>query len=110
MGLRRVRSMPDAPILTETEVQYLAGLDRIALTREEVGHLAGELTAIVDAVAAVSRVAKPDVPATSEPIPLTNVLRDDVGGDVLTPEQVLSGARDAEDGRLKVRSILGEEQ
>jgi aspartyl-tRNA(Asn)/glutamyl-tRNA(Gln) amidotransferase subunit C len=102
--------MPDAPILSEAEVQHLAGLARIALTPEEVGHLAGELTAIVDAVAAVSRVATPDVPATSHPIPLVNVLRDDVVGDVLTPAQVLSGAPDAEDGRFKVPAILGEEQ
>jgi aspartyl-tRNA(Asn)/glutamyl-tRNA(Gln) amidotransferase subunit C len=91
-------------------VQHLAGLARIALTPEEVRHLAGELTAIVDAVAAVSRVATPDVPATSHPIPLVNVLRDDVVGVVLTPAQVLSGAPDAEDGRFKVPAILGEEQ
>ena len=42
--------MPDAPILSEAEVQHLAGLARIALTPEEVRHLAGELTAIVDAL------------------------------------------------------------
>ena len=102
--------MPDAPILSEAEVQHLAGLARIALTPEEVRHLAGELTAIVDAVAAVSQVATPDVPATSHPLPLVNVLRDDVVGDVLTPAQVLSGAPDAEDGRFKVPAILGEEQ
>ena len=97
-------------VITEGDVQHLAGLARIALTPDEIGHLAGELTAIVDAVAKVAEVATPDVPATSHPLPLTGGLRADVPGGVLTPEQVLSGAPDAADGRFRVPAILGEEQ
>ncbi len=102
--------MPDVPIISEADVTHLAGLARIALTPEEITHLAGELTAIVDSVARVQRVATPDVPATSHPIPLTNVTRADEVGAVLTQAQVLSGAPDAVDGRFRVPSILGEEQ
>lgn len=96
--------------ISEAQVQHLAGLARIALTDDEVAHLAGELTAIVDAVARVAEVATPDVPATSHPVPLVNVFRADVVGPVLTQQQVLSGAPSAADGRFRVSAILGEEQ
>lgn len=105
--------MTDAPepvVITAADVQHLAGLARIALTPEEIDHLAGELTVIVDSVAKVREVATPDVPATSHPVPLVNVLRPDVPGPVLTTAQVLSGAPDAADGRFRVPAILGEEQ
>jgi aspartyl-tRNA(Asn)/glutamyl-tRNA(Gln) amidotransferase subunit C len=103
--------MPDAsPVITVADVQHLAGLARIALTPGEIEHLAGELTLIVDSVTKVQEVATPDVPATSHPLPLVNVLREDVVGPVLSQEQVLSGAPAVADGRFKVPAILGEEQ
>jgi aspartyl-tRNA(Asn)/glutamyl-tRNA(Gln) amidotransferase subunit C len=105
--------MTDAPepaVLTAADVQHLAGLARIALTPDEIEHLAGELTTIVDSVAKVREVATPDVPATSHPLPLVNVLREDVVGDVLTQQQVLSGAPAVAEGRFVVPAILGEEQ
>jgi aspartyl-tRNA(Asn)/glutamyl-tRNA(Gln) amidotransferase subunit C len=92
------------------QVEHLAGLARIALTPDEIDHLSTELASIVDNVRKVSEVATADVPATSHPIPLQNVYRADVVGDVLTPEQALSGAPDAADGRFRVSAILGEEQ
>lgn len=103
--------MPDAPaVITVADVQRLAGLARIALRPHEIEHLAGELNLIVDSVRKVQEVATPDVPATSHPLPLVNVLRADVVGEVLTQEQVLSGAPDRQDGRFRVPAILGEEQ
>lgn len=91
------------------EVVRLAGLARIDLTEAEVTRLAGELDVIVHAVATVSEVAGPDVPATSHPIPLTNVFREDVPGEPLDRDLVLSQAPAAEDGKFAVPQILGEE-
>ena len=88
----------------------LGVLARIALSDEEVERLTGQLSAIVDNVAKVSEVATPDVPATSHPIPLENVFRSDVVGQMLTVEQVLQNAPDATEDRFKVTAILGEEQ
>ena len=65
------------PHSLKTEVARLAGLARIALTPSEVERLADELGVIADSVAKVSEVATPEVPATSHPIPLTNVMRED---------------------------------
>ena len=97
--------------ISEDRVRHLAGLARIDLTNDEVTHLTAELSKIVDVVATVSAVASDDVPATSHPIPLTNVYRDDVvTDDVLTTEQALSGAPEHDGSRFKVSAILGEEQ
>ena len=66
--------------ISTDEVTRVAGLARIALTPEEITRIAGELDVITEAVAKVSEVATPDVPATSHPIPLSNVWREDVVG------------------------------
>ena len=97
------------PSIGRDDVARLADLARIQLTDEEVDRLAGEFDSIIDAVASVSEVATADVPATSHPIPMTNVFREDVVGQTLTQEQALSGAPEAEDGRFAVPQILGEE-
>ena len=91
-------------------MRHLGVLARIQLDDREVERLTGQLSAIVDNIAKVSEVATPDVPATSHPIPLANVFRPDVVGDMLTVEQVLQNAPDAAEGRFRVTAILGEEQ
>ncbi|WP_106507009.1 Asp-tRNA(Asn)/Glu-tRNA(Gln) amidotransferase subunit GatC [Brachybacterium timonense] len=97
------------PSIGRDEVVRLADLARIQLTDDEIDRLAGEFDAIMDAVASVSEVATQDVPATSHPIPMTNVFREDVVTETLTQEQALAAAPDAEDGRFAVPQILGEE-
>lgn len=96
--------------ITPDLVRHLGVLARIQLDDEEVQRLTGQLDVIVDNIAKVSEVATPDVAATSHPIPLQNVFRPDVAGDMLSTEQVLQNAPDAADGRFRVTAILGEEQ
>ncbi len=95
--------------ITPDVVSHLANLARIALTEDEITKLTGELGQIVDSVAKVSAVATPDVPATSHPIPMSNVFRDDIPEPPLPVEDVLAAAPAAEDGRFSVPQILGEE-
>ncbi|MBT1002568.1 Asp-tRNA(Asn)/Glu-tRNA(Gln) amidotransferase subunit GatC [Paenarthrobacter sp. DKR-5] len=95
--------------INREDVVHLARLAHIDMGDAELDRMAGELAVIVDAVKAVSAVAGDDVPATSHPIPLSNVFREDVVGHTLTAEQALSGAPDSEDGRFKVPAILDEE-
>ena len=96
--------------ITSDVVSHLAHLARIALTDDEIEKLTGELGVILESIAKVQEVATPDVPATSHPIPLSNVFRPDVVGTPLTQEQALSGAPEQAGGRFKVSAILGEEQ
>ena len=75
---RRGLDSPAMSGITRDQVAHLAHLARIELTRAELDRFAGQLDAVVDAVAAVAQVAGEDVPATSHPVPLTNVTRPDV--------------------------------
>lgn len=97
------------PAIGRDDVARLADLARIQLSDDEITRFAGEFDAIMDAVASVSEVASQDVPATSHPLPLTNVFRADEVTETLTQEQALSGAPEAVDGRFAVPQILGEE-
>lgn len=95
--------------ITRDTVAHLAQLAHIEMSEGQLQAMAGELGQIVTAVAEVSEVAGEDVPATSHPLPLRNVMREDVVGEPLTVEQALSGAPDAEDGQFKVPAILEED-
>lgn len=94
--------------INREDVAHLAQLAHIEMNHDELDRMAVELGTIVDSVKSVSEAAGDDVPATSHPIPLQNVWREDVVGHVLTQEEALSGAPDAADGRFKVPAILEE--
>ena len=95
--------------ITPDTVRHLASLARILVTDEEVERLAGELGVIVDSVAMVNQAVSGDVVATSHPIPMANVFREDVLRPSLTQAQALSSAPDSADGRFRVAAILDEE-
>lgn len=95
--------------ITAEQVAHLAHLARIDLSPEEIDHLTADLVQIVESVAKVSEVATPDIPATSHPMPLTNVFRDDVVRPSLTVEQALSGAPARDGDKFRVPAILDEE-
>ena len=97
------------PEITAEQVAHLANLARIDLSPEEIESLTADLVQIVDSVAKVSEVATPDVPATSHPMPLTNVFREDVVRPSLTVEQALSGAPERDGDKFRVPAILDED-
>ena len=98
------------PEITRDEVAHLADLARIDLSDAELDHLAPQLQVILESVASIQGLAGDDVPATSHPLPMTNVVREDVVVPGLTPEQALSGAPAVEEQRFSVPRILGDEQ
>lgn len=95
--------------ISREEVAHLAMLARIDLSPAELDKLAGQLDVILGAVATVQQVAGADVPATSHPMPLTNVTRPDAPRPGLTAEQALACAPEAEQGRFRVPRILEED-
>ncbi len=95
--------------ITPNSVRHLAGLARILVTDAEVETLAKELSVIVEAVATVQAAVDDSVAATSHPIPMSNVFREDEVLRSLTQEQALSGAPDSGEGRFRVAAILDEE-
>lgn len=95
--------------LTSADVAKLADLARIDLSSEEQEKLSSELDVILDAVAKVQEAGAADVPATSHPLPLVNVTREDVVRPGLNAEEALAGAPAAEENRFRVPRILDEE-
>jgi len=95
--------------ISREEVAHLASLARIDLGPAELDKLAGQLDVILGAVATVREVAGDDVPATSHPMPLTNVTRPDTPRAGLTAVDALAGAPEAEQGRFRVPRILEED-
>lgn len=95
--------------ISPEEVTRLAGLARIALTDKEIERFAKDLDALAEWVSKLSETDTEGVPATSHPIPLHNVWREDVVGETLDREEVLASAPAAQDGQFQVPQILGEE-
>lgn len=95
--------------ITRDEVAHLARLSRLALSGEELDHLAPQLDQIISAVAQVQEVAADGIPPTSHATGLANVFRDDEPALCLTPQQALSEAPAVELQRFKVPRILAEE-
>lgn len=95
--------------LSADEVRHVAMLARLAVTDEEVEALAPELNAILGYAEQVGEVAAEGISPTVHPVPLTNVLRDDVAGDTLDREELLAGGPQSEDDRFVVPRIVAED-
>ena len=95
--------------ISRDDVAHLAKLARIEMNDSELDHLAKEMDVILGAVARVQEVASANVLPTSHPIPVNNVVREDVVRPSLTPQEALSGAPAQSEDRFKVPQILGEE-
>ena len=95
--------------ISRDEVAHLATLARIDLRPAELDRLAGQLGQILDAVATVREVAGDDVPATSHPMPLTNITRADEPRPRLTADEALAGAPEVAEQRFRVPRILEED-
>ncbi|MDU7360968.1 MAG: Asp-tRNA(Asn)/Glu-tRNA(Gln) amidotransferase subunit GatC [Propionibacteriaceae bacterium] len=95
--------------VTPEDIARLAGLARLKLSAEECAELAPEIDVILESMAKVGELSGEDVEITTHAVPRTNVFRDDEVRPSLTPEQALSGAPAAEEGRFRVPAILGEE-
>jgi aspartyl-tRNA(Asn)/glutamyl-tRNA(Gln) amidotransferase subunit C len=95
--------------LTPDLVRHLASLARIQVTDAEVETLTEQLAVIVDAVATINKAVDASVPATSHPIAMSNVFREDIVEPSLSQQSALSGAADSDQGRFRVAAILDEE-
>ena len=96
-----------API-SRDDVAHVARLARLDLTEDELERFTGQLGAVLEHAADIAALDIDDVPPTAHPLPLVNVLREDVPVASLDREEVLRMAPAAEDGRFRVPRILGE--
>jgi aspartyl-tRNA(Asn)/glutamyl-tRNA(Gln) amidotransferase subunit C len=94
--------------LSRDDVAHVAGLARLAVTDEELDRFTEQLAAVLDHAADVEALDIADVPPTAHPLPLVNVLRDDVVTPCLDRDEVLAQAPATEAGMFRVPRILGE--
>jgi aspartyl-tRNA(Asn)/glutamyl-tRNA(Gln) amidotransferase subunit C len=91
--------------ISREEVLHVAKLARLALTEEEVERFRVQLSAILEAVGKVSELDLEDVPPTSHPLDLVNVLAEDEPRPSLPREEALANAPDPEDGFFGVPPV-----
>ncbi|MFZ0668454.1 MAG: Asp-tRNA(Asn)/Glu-tRNA(Gln) amidotransferase subunit GatC [Acidimicrobiales bacterium] len=94
--------------LTRDDAAYVARLARIDLDEAELDMFATQLAAVLDHAAQVGALDTSDVEPTAHPLPIVNVLRDDVPQPSLDREEVLAQAPASESGRFMVPRILGD--
>ena len=94
--------------ISRDDVAHVAGLARLRLSDEELDLFTGQLAAVLEHAADVEALDVEDLPPTAHPLPLKNVLRDDVPEPSLDRDEVLDQAPAVEDDRFRVPQILGE--
>ena len=94
--------------LSRDNVVHVARLARLDLSDEEIDLFTGQLADVLRHAEAVQSLDTAGVPPTAHPVPLVNVLRDDVPRPSLDRDEVLAQAPAAEDDRFRVPRILGD--
>lgn len=94
-------------VMNEETVRKLAQSMQIALTDDEVTQLTAELQDAVEHAMQVADAAIENVPPTSHPLPIEDVMRPDEVKEVLSLEEALQNAPEVTDGMFRVTSIMG---
>ena len=94
--------------ISRHDVAHVARLARLSLTDDELAQFTEQLGAILDHAADVAALDTTDVAPTAHPLPMQNVLRDDVVVPSLDRDEVLAQAPAVEDGRIRVPRIISE--
>lgn len=92
--------------LNEDAVRHVAHLARLTVSDEEVAMFSRQLSAVLEYVARLDELDTSGVPPTAHPLPLSNVLRDDVVGQCVTNEAALENAPEAQAGMFRVPKVL----
>jgi aspartyl-tRNA(Asn)/glutamyl-tRNA(Gln) amidotransferase subunit C len=88
--------------ITREDVLHVAALAQLELSEEEIARLTVQLGAILEAVGKVSELDLSDVPPTSHPLSVVNVLRPDEPRSSLPLEDVFANAPERDDDYFRV--------
>ena len=94
--------------ITTDDVAHVARLARLRLSDAELETFTEQLGAVLEHARDVEALDTAGGPPTSHPLPLVNVLRDDVVVEGLDRAEVLGQAPSVEADRFRVPRILGE--
>ena len=93
-------------VVTTDDVKKVARLARLRLSESELAMFVGQLNEILTYVQQLQAIVTDQVPPTSHPLPLTNVMRDDRPGQSLPSEAVTAIAPAAHGACYKVPKII----
>jgi aspartyl-tRNA(Asn)/glutamyl-tRNA(Gln) amidotransferase subunit C len=93
--------------LTPAVVVKVARLARLDLTPAEIENATDKLGDMLDHFADIDALDLSQVEPMNQPLPLVNVMRDDVVAPGLDRDEVLAAAPSSEDGRFWVPPIIG---
>ena len=91
-------------------VAKVANLARLSLTPDELDRYTHQLADMLDHFGNIDALDLAAVEPMTQPLPLQNVLRDDVERPSLDRDEVLAAAPAADDGRFRIPPILGESE
>ena len=94
--------------ITKKEVEYVAGLARLGINREEKEKFAEELSVILEFVDNLSQVKTGKIEPTAQVTGLENVTREDrgVARNKRETEKLLDAAPETKDEFVKVKAVL----
>lgn len=90
------------------QVEHVARLARLALSREEKEKMRAQLDAILTYIDKLNQLDTSQTEPTSHVIPMTNVFREDKIRPSLSQEQALANAPDRQGALFRVPRILEE--
>ena len=92
--------------LSKKEVQNIANLARLGLSKKEEEHFAEQISAILDYVEQLSELDTEKTEPIAQITGLENVMFDDEIGNKQDQKNMLKNAPDKENGFIKVKSVL----
>ena len=98
--------MADGRIISETQVEHVARLARLALDADERRRFTEQLNAILSYMEQLNEVATEDVEPTAHVLDLVNVYRADEARRTLTPDAALANAPETEQRFFVVPRIM----
>ena len=94
--------------MTPDDIRKIAGLARLRLHDDEVARIAAQFTGILGHLDRLRAVPTDGVEPLDHPLPLSDVLRDDVPRAGLLQGEALAGAPDSRDGQFRVPRVTAE--
>ena len=92
--------------LTREEVEHVAMLARLELSREETENYTNQLDSILEYVDKLNELDVENVEPTAHVLPINNVFREDKVWEGISRDVALDNAPDKEDGQFKVPKIV----
>lgn len=93
--------------LSDDQLRHVAKLARLDVPDDQLHRFAGQLTAILGYVERIGQVDVGGVEPMAHPLPLQNVLREDVARPGLPLDAVLQNAPEVDGPFFKVPKVIG---